>query len=63
MDGSILAPASCNMQRAASIASLAAELVKEDRYMDGSGFVPVYLRKSQAERELEEKMQGAKKND
>ncbi len=63
MDGSILAPASCNMQRAASIASLAAELVKEGRYMDGSGFVPVYLRKSQAERELEEKMQGAKKND
>ncbi len=59
----IIAPASCNMQRAASIASLAAELVKEKKFVSGSSFVPVYLRKSQAERELEEKMLGAKAND
>ena len=58
-----VAPASCNMQRAASVASLAAELVLEGKYVDGGDFVPVYLRKSQAERELEEKMQGAEKND
>lgn len=55
------APASCNMPRAASVASLAAELVSEGKYIDGSQFSPVYLRKSQAERELEEKMQGADK--
>lgn len=59
----VMAPASCNMQRASSVASLAAELVKEGRYIEGSSFVPVYLRKSQAERELEEKMLGAKAND
>jgi len=58
-----VAPASCNMQRAASVASLAAELALEGKYVDGGDFVPVYLRKSQAERELEEKMQGAEKND
>ena len=58
-----MAPASCNMQRASSVASLAAELVKESRYIEGSSFVPVDLRKSQAERELEEKMLGAKAND
>lgn len=59
----VMAPASCNMQRASSVAALAAELVKEGRYIEGSSFVPVYLRKSQAERELEEKMLGAKAND
>ena len=58
-----IAPASCNMQRAASVASLAAELALEGKYVDGGDFVPVYLRKSQAERELEEKMQGAGKDD
>ena len=56
-------PASCNMQRAASVAALAGELVREGRFVDGSEFVPVYLRKSQAERELEEKMLGAKTDD
>lgn len=59
----VMAPASCNMQRASSVAALAAEFVKEGRYIEGSSFVPVYLRKSQAERELEEKMLGAKAND
>jgi len=52
----ILAPASCNMQRAGSVASLAEEYVREGRFIEGSKFAPVYLRKSQAERELEEKI-------
>ena len=59
----ILAPASCNMQRAGSVASMAYELVQEEKYVDSGEFVPVYLRKSQAERELEEKMHGAEKDD
>ena len=55
----IIAPPSCNMPRAASVACLGAELVKEGKYIDGGSFVPVYLRKTQAERELEEKARGA----
>lgn len=51
----ILAPSSCNMQRAASVAALGSELAKEGSYIDGSLFAPFYLRKSQAERELEER--------
>ena len=62
-DNFIIAPSSCNMQRAASIAALGEVLVKEGKYTDSGEFVPVYLRKSQAERELEEKMQGVKKDD
>ncbi len=57
----IIAPASCNMQRAGSVASLAEEFAVEGKYIEGSKFAPVYLRKSQAERELEEKMRGAEK--
>lgn len=57
----LIAPASCNMQRAGSVASLAEEFAIEGKYIEGSKFVPVYLRKSQAERELEEKMHGAEK--
>lgn len=59
-DNFIMAPASCNMQRAGSVASLAEQLAREGMYIDGSKLVPVYLRKSQAERELEEKTQGAR---
>ena len=51
----ILAPASCNIQRAACVAALGAELVKEGKAIPGKDFAPFYLRKSQAERELEEK--------
>ena len=57
----VIAPASCNMPRAASIASLGRVIAEEGGNIEGSKFVPVYLRKSQAERELEEKMQGAAK--
>ncbi|MEA4973239.1 tRNA threonylcarbamoyladenosine biosynthesis protein TsaB [bioreactor metagenome] len=59
----IVAPASCNMQRAGSVASLAAEFALEGKYIEGSKFAPVYLRKSQAERELDEKMHGAENYD
>ncbi len=58
-----IAPASCNMPRAASVAVLGSEIAAEEKYVSGGDFRPVYLRKSQAERELEEKMRGADKND
>ena len=38
------------------------ELIKDGKFIDGKDFVPVYLRKTQAERELEEKTQGAEKD-
>lgn len=50
-----LAPASCNMQRAGTVGVIAMDYVKEGKFVNGSDFAPVYLRKSQAEREREEK--------
>lgn len=50
------APANCNMQSGASIASLAIELIQEGTAIDGNLFAPFYLRKAQAEREREEKI-------
>ena len=50
-----IAPVNCNMQRAASVAAAAFELIKEGKAVDFGDFAPVYLRKSQAERELEER--------
>jgi len=57
----IIAPASCNMQRAACVAALAEIYAAEGKVIDGADFAPEYLRKSQAERELEEKMQAGEK--
>ncbi|MEA5085410.1 MAG: tRNA (adenosine(37)-N6)-threonylcarbamoyltransferase complex dimerization subunit type 1 TsaB [Lachnospiraceae bacterium] len=57
----ILAPANCNLQRASSVAALAEVLVQEGKAVKGSEFIPVYLRKPQAERELEEREAGEKK--
>lgn len=54
-DNAIIAPASCNMQRAACVAALAEIYAKEGNFVNGADFAPQYLRKSQAERELEEK--------
>lgn len=51
----LAAPSNCNMQRAASVASLAEEYAMQGNIISGSDFVPFYLRKSQAERELDEK--------
>ena len=51
----LLAPASALRQRASSIAMLAMEKAKRGETQSYSELVPFYLRKSQAERELEEK--------
>ena len=53
------APANCNLQRAASVAAAAEALAADGKAVNGFDFAPVYLRKSQAERELEEKNTGA----
>jgi tRNA threonylcarbamoyladenosine biosynthesis protein TsaB len=50
-----LAPAGNNRQRAASIASLGAVYFAQGRKVDAAAHQPEYLRKSQAEREQEEK--------
>ncbi|WP_352400036.1 tRNA (adenosine(37)-N6)-threonylcarbamoyltransferase complex dimerization subunit type 1 TsaB [Anaerotignum sp.] len=57
----IYAPAHCSLQRAASIAAFAMVLAREDRAVAGNAFEPIYLRKSQAEREREERLQGEEK--
>ncbi len=49
------APAQNNRQRAASVAALGTEYVKCGRTVTAAEFKPDYLRKSQAEREREEK--------
>lgn len=61
LDNTIIAPASCNMQRAACVAALAEVYIEEGKYMNGAEFAPEYLRKSQAERELEEKQKAGEK--
>jgi tRNA threonylcarbamoyladenosine biosynthesis protein TsaB len=50
------APVSCNMQRAACVGALALE--NTDLAVDCNDFEIIYLRKSQAEREREEKLNG-----
>lgn len=54
----MFAPVHCTMQRAASVAVLAKKMAQEGKFVKGNEFVPSYLRKSQAEREREEKLQG-----
>jgi tRNA threonylcarbamoyladenosine biosynthesis protein TsaB len=49
------APAQSNRQRAASVAALGMEYLKKGLTMEAAEFVPDYLRKSQAEREREER--------
>jgi len=50
------APASCNRQRAAVIAHLAADLYRKGQYEEAAEHAPEYLRLSQAERERNEAM-------
>lgn len=50
------APIHMNMQRASSVAALAVKYYNEGKVIESSEHKPDYLRKSQAERELEEKM-------
>lgn len=54
-DMAVFAPASCNDQRASSLASVA---LKKEEKKTAFEVKPVYLRKPQAERELEEKLKG-----
>lgn len=49
------APGNANRQRAASIAELALELLRNGEGQSSHTFVPFYLRKSQAEREYDKK--------
>lgn len=48
-----LAPAGCNRQRAANVAALGAVYYAQGKAVDAAAHQPVYLRKSQAEREAE----------
>ena len=48
-------PANANEQRAASLACCAYEKYKRGEVLDYNELNPVYLKKSQAERELEER--------
>lgn len=52
-----LAPAGCNRQRAASVAALGAVYYAQGKAVAAAAHRPVYLRKSQAEREAEHKEQ------
>lgn len=52
------APAFLEMQRAGTLAHLAKSAYKNGEVSNPDTFVPMYLRKSQAERELEEKQNG-----
>ncbi len=56
LPNSVLAPQHCNIQRAACVAALAFVYAREGKTTAYSDFAPFYLRKSQAERELEEKI-------
>ena len=49
------APAFCSRQRAGAVASLGKKYLDREFYTSAEEFRPVYLRKSQAEREREEK--------
>lgn len=52
------APASTNMPRAASVAELAMKRIKNGEEDDIRTYAPIYIRKSQAEREYEKKQEG-----
>ena len=54
-DRAVFAPSFCNLQHASVLGVIAEELYKEGKAEDASTFVPMYLRKSQAEREKEER--------
>lgn len=59
----IYAPAHCSLQRAASVGALAMVLAKEGKAVEGNAFELIYLRKAQAEREREERLQGEGKTE
>ena len=49
-DMAVIAPVSCNMQRAACVGALALEKIKKGEILKYEEFSPYYIRKSQAER-------------
>lgn len=51
----VFAPSFCNLQHASVLADVATKRYEEGKAEDPSLFVPIYLRKSQAEREKEER--------
>lgn len=53
------APTHLNLTKASSLGELGLKLLKAETYDDLYTFAPLYLRKSQAEREYEKKMRGA----
>ncbi len=53
----VFAPSFCNLQHASVLADVATKRYEEGQVEDPSLFVPIYLRKSQAEREKEEREQ------
>lgn len=54
-ENAVFAPSCSNAQRASALAVPARKLFEQGKATDGFGLTPVYLRKSQAEREAEEK--------
>lgn len=59
-DKAIFAPATAMNQRASSIAALALDMAKRGEVSSYADLKPVYLKKSQAEQELEERQKGDK---
>ena len=59
-ESAIFAPAHANRQRAAAVGALAQVYFAQGIYESADEFVPDYLRKSQAEREREERLHGQK---
>lgn len=55
----IIAPPSLMVQRASALADAAEVMINEGKAVDGSDFEIMYLRKSQAEREREERLREA----
>jgi tRNA threonylcarbamoyladenosine biosynthesis protein TsaB len=60
-DNLMIAPPNSNMQRASSLGALAFEFIKEHKDINYAEFAPFYIRKSQAEREYDEKHKGEEK--
>lgn len=59
-DKAMFAPATAMNQRASSIAALALDMAKRGEVSNYADLKPVYLKKSQAEQELEERQKGDK---
>jgi tRNA threonylcarbamoyladenosine biosynthesis protein TsaB len=57
----LFAPSHCKLQRASVLAHLACTCFEKGETVDADLFLPFYLRKSQAEREKEEREQSANK--